>query len=140
MHTFNTDLNTGLITIDVVGMWTPEDIAVFAQDLHREALAVASTGKRHLLFIDYTRAHIQAQVVVGALQELARTTPLKARKCALCTEGVLARLQARRIAAESSTMGVFTDRAAAMAWLQDDSVTAPPSIDAAFPAFERQTV
>ena len=117
MHTINTDLATGIIEIEVEGFWDRDHVADFARDLNVAARAIAATGRRHTSLYDYSRAAIQTQQVVAALQQLAEHAEHKSRRVALYTGGQLARLQAKRIAAVRDDIAVFDDRGAALAWL-----------------------
>jgi len=117
MHSIRTDHAAGIIEVEVTGFWSEDHVGVFAQDLAREAQAVAATGKRHAMFCDYSRAAIQTQQVVAAIQSLAVGAEYKSRKVALFTAGLLARQQAKRIAAMRPDIAVFTDHDAAMDWL-----------------------
>lgn len=122
MHTIKTDLASGIIHVEASGFWTIEHIQAFLRDLEREARLVLSTGKRHMLLCDFSRAAIQPQEVITALQELALNLTLKSRKVAFYTNGKLARLQVKRIAAVRDDMAVFENRASALEWLLADGL------------------
>jgi hypothetical protein len=85
MHNITTDLGSGIIEVEASGFWTLAHVADFLSDLEREARRVLSTGKRHMLLCDFTRAAIQSQEVIATLQATALTMPLKSRKVALYT-------------------------------------------------------
>ncbi|MES3152378.1 hypothetical protein [Sphingomonas faeni] len=120
MHTITTDLASGIIEVDASGFWTIEHVEGFLIDLEREARRVLATGKRHMLLCNFSKSAIQPQEVIAMLQNTARTLPLKSRKVALYTNGKLARLQVKRIAAVRDDMAVFDDRETAMAWMLED--------------------
>ena len=69
------------------------------------------------MLYDYTDVSIQSQVVIGLLQDMARTDGYKSRRVALYSSGRVAVLQARRVAAASDRFAVFDDRGAALDWL-----------------------
>jgi F0F1-type ATP synthase alpha subunit len=125
MHNITTDLGSGIIEVEASGFWTLTHLADFLSDLEREARRVLSTGKRHMLLCDFTRAAIQSQEVIATLQATALTMPLKSRKVALYTNGKLARLQVKRIASVRDDMAVFDDRQSALAWLLTDFAERP---------------
>ena len=120
MHNITTDLGSGIIEVEASGFWTLAHVEGFLRDLDREARRVLSTGKRHMLLCDFTRAAIQSQEVIATLQATALTMSLKSRKVALYTDGKLARLQVKRIASVRDDMAVFDDRESALAWLLTD--------------------
>jgi hypothetical protein len=120
MHNITTDLGSGIIEVEASGFWTLAHVAEFLRDLEREARRVLSTGKRHMLLCDFTRAAIQPQEVIAMLQRVAVTMPLKSRKVALYTNGKLARLQVKRIASVRDDMAVFDDWESALAWMLAD--------------------
>jgi len=117
MFTIETDKRTAIITIAIQGFWTVTEVRTFASELGRQAAALREAGKEPCLFYDYTNAVIQSQDVVEALSHLARSAPAQARRVAVYTEGMLARRQARRVAAASDKIQLFDNRAAALEWL-----------------------
>lgn len=119
MYIMTADLASGLIEIEIAGVLSPDDVAGFGRELEAQARTIALRGKRHTLLVDYTRAQIQPQAVVTAFQDLSKGIGSPARRCALFTDGVLARLQAKRIVTSRATMAAFEDRASALAWLME---------------------
>jgi hypothetical protein len=117
MYTIKTDKKAALISISIQGFWTVTEVRNFAAALGQQAAALRALGKDPALFYDYTDAVIQSQDVVAALSDLARAAPAQARKVAVYTEGLLARRQARRVAATSDKIRLFDERAAALEWL-----------------------
>jgi len=117
MHAIATDLETGLIQIDVKGFWTLDHVEAFASDVREAARQVMKAGKRQVILYDYTGAPIQAAAVVAALQALAQDNAFRSRKVALYTGSPLARRQAKTIAAHGHSMQAFEHRDVAIAWL-----------------------
>ena len=120
MHQMSVDMRTGIIEVECIGFWVETEVATFARDLAFHAKMVDESGRSHRLLVDYSRATIQAQSVVAALQDLAQRIERKSERIALFTTGGLARLQAKRIAAVRDDIRLFGDRAGAMAWLLAD--------------------
>jgi hypothetical protein len=117
MYTIQTDKKTALISVSIQGFWTVTEVRSFAAELARQAAALRALGKEPALFYDYTNAMIQSQDVVAALSELARAAPAQARKVAVYTEGLLARRQARQVAATNDKIRLFDKRESALEWL-----------------------
>ena len=117
MYTIETDRKTAIISISIQGFWTITEVRTFAAELGQQAAGLRALGKDPALFYDYTNAVIQSQDVVAALSDLARAAPAQARKVAVYTEGLLARRQARLVAAASDKIRLFDNRAAALEWL-----------------------
>lgn len=122
MHriTYSPDLH--LLEIAIEGFFDASGVAAFARAV-AQALAEHATSTPPACLYDYSKAAIQSQSVVALLQQLARKVPAN-RRIALYTDGRLARMQARRIAAECPTMLVFDDRASAIAWLRAPATAA----------------
>lgn len=127
MFTMKVDLTTGIVDITVSGLWTVDEIGVFARALESAARQVAASGKSHLMLCDFTEVAIPPQEVAAALHRMAIASRGRARKCALYTKGVLARLQAKRLAQANDHLAVFADRDSARAWLLDDSQPKRPA-------------
>ena len=125
MFTIKTDRTCGLVDVTVSGLWTLDLLYDFALAVETAAHAIALGGKRHTLLCDFTALSIQPQALVAATVDWARGARVKSRKCALYTDGVLARRQAQRLAAASDRIAVFGDRASALAWLHDARSTRP---------------
>ena len=117
MYTIETNKKTAIISISIQGFWTVTDVRNFAAELARQAAALRLAGKEPALFYDYTNAVIQSQDVVAALSDLARAAPAQARKVAVYTKGLLARRQARLVAAANDKIRIFDERASALEWL-----------------------
>ena len=119
MHVMKTDLRTGIIEVELIGFWSLDDVAAYRRDLSGEAKQVAAIGKRHMLLVDYSQAVIQPQVVVAALASLTHEIERPSLRIAAFTQGRMAKLQAKRIAAERSDIVIFDSRAEALAWLME---------------------
>lgn len=119
MHVMKTDLRTGIIEVEMIGFWSLEDVAAYRRDLSIESKQVAAVGKRHMLLVDYSQAVIQQQVVVAALAALTHEIESPALRIAAFTQGRMAKLQAKRIAAERDDIRIFDSRAEALAWLME---------------------
>ncbi len=119
MYRLKTDLRTGVIEVVISGFWNEGEIDSYRADLAREAERVRATGRAQATLYDYTDAVIQSQHTVAGLAAMARDNPLRARKTAIYTAGLLAKRQAGRIAEAGEHVRVFDDRVAAIAWLRD---------------------
>lgn len=119
MHRMDVDPATGLVEIEVEGFWDREHVDLFARDLTAATTQARSCGRNSVVLCDYTRASIQPQEVVAALQQVVREPSRRSRRVALYTGGRLATMQARRVAAVRDDMRVFDDRGAALAWLME---------------------
>lgn len=118
MHTITVNPDHGMVEVTVEGFWTSDHLRVFAGELLAALQAATAGGRSSIVLCDYTRAAIQSQEVVAALQAFMANPPIRSRKVALFTKGMLARQQARRLAATRDEIRVFDDRAAALAWLE----------------------
>jgi hypothetical protein len=127
MFTMTTDRTSGLIEVTASGLWTLDLLDDFALAVETAARSVALRGKRHSLLCNFTALSIQPQTVVAAAVDWVDGGRSKSRKCALYTDGVLARRQAHRLAAASDRIAVFGDRASALAWLRDDARATRPA-------------
>ena len=133
MHRIDVDLATGIIEVEFIGFWGEDDVQAFASDLALHTERVAATGRAHLMLYDYSRATIQAQNIISALQRLVQNVPRRAARIALFTSGQLARLQAKRIATVRSDIRTFETREAAVDWLLEMAEPLPRGV-AATPA------
>ena len=117
MHNIQTQPGSDLIEVEIAGFWTLDEFDTFASDLRTAAQAIRASGRTQSILYDYTHAAIQSQAVVAAHQDLAQSDAMGSRRVALYSEGRLARMQARRIAAVNPRFAVFEDRPTALAWL-----------------------
>lgn len=122
MHVITVDPDTGLVEIGIDGFWAVDRLAAFSRDLVAATTRARSRGKPSVVLCDYTRALIQPQEVIGALQQMVNDPIHKSRRVAFFTERQLATMQVRRIASMRDDMRVFDERTAALAWLME-----PPS-------------
>ena len=104
-----------ILDIEVSGFWRVQDFRTFAANL-AAALAAAPGRLPPNSLYNYTDAAIQSQELVAMMQAMAQQVD-PGRRVALYTEGRLARMQARRVAAHCPSMAVFDDRPSALAWL-----------------------
>lgn len=119
MHRMEVDPATGLVEITVEGFWDVDYVDRFSRDLAAATTRARSRGKPSLVLCDYSRAAIQPQEVVGALQRMVQDPIHHSRRVACYTEGRLATMQARRVASVRDDMRVFEDRRSALAWLME---------------------
>ncbi len=119
MHRIEVDPATGLVEITVEGFWDAAHVGDFARDLADATTRARSRGRPSIVLCDYTRAAIQPQEVVGALQRMVQAPVHRSRRVALYTEGRLATMQARRVASVRDDVRVFDDRGSALAWLME---------------------
>jgi len=117
MHTFTTDRLTGTIEVAVVGFWNVEHVQSFKAELLQELQKMSQYVTAPKTLYNYTNAAIQSQDVVAAMTALAADPDLAGRRVAMYTDGLLARMQAKRVSSVRADMQVFTDRASAVRWL-----------------------
>lgn len=128
MHLIELHVPQRIIEVTVSGFWTEAHFDAFVRDLHAAIADFPPGIAPPATLYNYTFAAIQTQAVVARMRALAQHPAMIERRVAMYTEGVLARQQARRVAADRDNMRIFDTRAAALAFLLDAEVdhAAPP--------------
>ena len=109
-----------LLRVAINSFLTMADIHQFDRDKQAAVAAMGLGTGEFLMLVESSSRQVQTQEVVAAFQELARSSPVRARKLAIVKDGALPRLQSRRIAGARSSAEVFDDLAAAERWLFAD--------------------
>lgn len=102
------------------GMLTVADVEAFSREEQAAARAMGAGSGEFDLLIETVGNHIQTQEVMQAFGALLHNSPLKARRIATVRDGVLTRMQSRRMMKERSGAEVFGSVAEAEAWLAED--------------------
>lgn len=117
--TITTDASRRLVRARMGGLLTVAEVEAFSR---AEQAAVAGmgcgTGEFDLL-VETVGNTVQTQEVMDAFGALMLHSPLKARKIATVRDGVLTRMQSRRMSRLRSGSAVFDTLAAAEAWLAE---------------------
>ena len=113
-----------LVTVTSAGFFLVEDVAAFRES-YRDALELLHCGpNQHLTLTDASGMRIQSREVVEAFMAMTRDPTLRSRRMAFVVGMSLSRQQMRRLP-EPGREGIayFAERAAAEAWLFEDSLT-----------------
>jgi hypothetical protein len=116
MYSMRFDHERNLLDIRWAGLFTPDAVAAYAEDLARR-FAAEGFKPGYLLRMDMSGSAVQTQEAVAAFRRSFDHFPA-ARRIAIVTPSALAKLQVRREMTQSY-MRMFDTRAAAMAWLTD---------------------
>lgn len=119
MFSVETDLRRNRVLITLQGFATCEDVERFRQDLASALGSLPTHRGLHQILYDVSRASIQSQDVVFALQDIAAHSP-KSSAFALVNASALAGRQLKRIFS-GGNLHVFEEREAAIAWLNSRS-------------------
>ncbi len=113
-----------LIVISGAGFFALDEVADFAKDLRAAHRQLTCPSGYHTTLIDTTQVHIQSQEVVAAFSAIARDPVLRSRRTAYVVGASLARGQAQRLSdPDRTTVGYFSDHAAAEIWLMQGAFT-----------------
>lgn len=126
------DPDRTLVRAEMAGMLTVDEVERF--ELEKEA-AVHAMGLRSGEFLLLVLANgnaVQTQEVMAAFQDLLLHTTVRARRIATVRDGVLTRMQSRRLAKLRPDHEVFNTRDEAERWLfADESANGSPGEAAA---------
>jgi hypothetical protein len=113
-----------LVTVTSAGFFLVEDVAAFRES-YRDALELLHCGpNQHLTLTDASGMRIQSREVVEAFMAMTRDPTLRSRRMAFVVGMSLSRQQMRRLPEPGREgVGYFSERAAAEAWLFEDSLT-----------------
>lgn len=101
------------------GMLTVADVETFSREEQAAVRAMGLGSGEFDLLIETEGNLVQTQVVMQALGALIAESPLKARRIATVRDGVLTRMQSRRLSRERTGAEVFETVAEAEAWLAE---------------------
>lgn len=124
---FNVDvwLDLGLFESAVIGLWTLDDVAAFAQAIGAAAKRVLDeTGKAPVSVCDYTRAGTQTREVAEAMEAMMRAPVVRSRRIGIVTGSMLSRIQAKRLLVERPEVRFVETREHALEWVLADDVAA----------------
>lgn len=120
LHSLHVDRERKLIDLRLKGMLSPEDAAWIGEELRAAVRDFGPEVGQHVTLYDASAI----QVVPQATAELIINTfdneavrPLWARKVAFVVVTALARLQVQRLREVRPDIGIFDNRAGAIAWL-----------------------
>ncbi|WP_404335172.1 STAS/SEC14 domain-containing protein [Sphingomonas sp. MMS12-HWE2-04] len=116
MYTMRFDHELNLLDIRWIGLFAPEAVGAYAEDLARR-FAAEGFKSGYLLRMDMSASAVQTQDAVAAFRRSFDHFPAASR-IAIVTPSALAKLQVRREMTQSY-MRIFDTRCAAMAWLTD---------------------
>jgi len=120
VHEVSVDKPHKLVAVRLSGFFQPEDLPAIADDVHDAIRGLGDSAGQHLTLYDVTAAQISpgtTMAMLGAIFADPDTRGLWARKVAFVTPSALARMQAQRLREVRPDIGLFEDRAAALAWL-----------------------
>jgi hypothetical protein len=120
------DIARSLVRIWLGGFFTPADIAAFLAERNAAHAQLICAPNQHLTLTDVRDMKIQPQETVAAFRELLADRRHHSRKVAFVAAPSLAQMQLSR-AADKRAARVFTDPAAAEAWLFERDIAAPPA-------------
>lgn len=116
------------------GFFTPEDARTAITDIRTAIRSLGGTVGQHVTLYDVTDVQIAPGSTVELLQQAfgeQEARELWARRVAYCTPSALARMQMARLRTVRPDIGIFADRASALAWLLSSDPSAVPDTPAA---------
>lgn len=119
MIEITTDPARKLICVVMHGMLTVPDVEAFGRAKEDAVRAMGLASGDYLLLVHARGNLVQTQEVMEALSGLIVGATVKARRIATVRDGVLTRMQARRMSKLRDDYEVFDDIAEAEAWLFD---------------------
>ncbi len=117
MITVTFDPERKLVRAVMCGLLTVEEVEQFSRDEQDAVRRMGLASGEFLLLIDTLTQQVQTQEVMDAFRALMLDSPLKARRIATVRQGVLNRMQSRRIVQVRSAAEVFDNVTDAEAWL-----------------------
>lgn len=107
------------IHVRMSGMLTVEEVTRFSREEQNAVREMGLKSGEFDLLIKAEGNFVQTQEVMNALGDLMLNSPLKARRIATVRDGVLTRMQTKRISKLRSAAEVFETLADAEAWLAE---------------------
>lgn len=118
MITVTTDPARKLVRARMSGMLTVAEVGIFEREEQAAVRAMGLGSNEYDLLVETEGNLIQTQDVMAAFGKMMLNVPLKARRIATVRDGVLTRMQSKRIAKlRDGTSEVFDSLAEAEAWL-----------------------
>lgn len=118
MYTLTADPDRKLITIRIIGMIEPAQVAQLYRDEYAAIHAMGCRLGEHLALVDLTECSLQLQDVAAAFEKQIQSAG-KARKLAMFTGASVSKMQARRVMKRDDA-ALFVTREEAERWLFDD--------------------
>jgi hypothetical protein len=113
---FQVDPARDLVRIKMGGLFTPEDIAAFAEARRQAHCKLRCPANAHVTLNDLRELKIQAQEVVSAFRDMLAAPDYRSRRLAFVCGPTLARNQLTRALATRDAR-CFDDPVSAEAWL-----------------------
>ena len=117
MYTITTDASQRILTAELSGFFSLDEVAAFARDEQAAARALRRPSESFGLVLNAPDGIAQGQDVITAFAGLMRDMPLKAGRIAFASKSALLRLQVRRII-PAERAAVFEDVADATEWVR----------------------
>ena len=108
----------GFLRFTLEGFFDETSFARFAEDRAAAFAQLTCAPNAHLTLVDLTRCALQPQTITAAFQAVMADPATRSRRMAFIFGDSPTRMQVRRILAERDDIGLFTDEAAATAWLK----------------------
>ena len=105
------------INVVMGDMLTVEEIRAFSDEEQAAARGMGLASGEFDLLIVTIGNHVQTQVAMNEFKRLLMESPLKARRIATVRDGVLTRMQTKRISSVRANAEVFDSIGEAEAWL-----------------------
>ena len=121
MYEVTTNLARSLVKAKLSGFFSVEEVQAFSRDEQAAARQVVNHSGYFNLLVEGSGGVTQAQDVIGAFNELASASTLKAQRIAIVVESALLRLQLRRVLARDQ-IRLFETIAEAEDWLAELTV------------------
>jgi serine/threonine-protein kinase len=117
-YAIRADTVTGVLHLKLEGFWTMKVFEAFVREIREAYVRLEACGKRMGIFSDSSSFPIQSPEVSTAFRAIFLSDHSRVRMpTAILVGSVLNKLQAERVFA-GGPVRVFTDRAAASGWLE----------------------
>lgn len=107
-----------LVRVQISGLLTPSEVEAFVADFRAAVQNMKLGPEEFSMLVESEGKTVQRQDVVDRFQELITRPALRARRIAIVREGMLGRMQARRLMEHRSGTGVFESLDDAYHWLR----------------------
>lgn len=107
-----------LVRVQMKGLLTPAEVEAFVRDFRAAVEGMKLVSNEFSLLVETEGKTVQRQDVMDRFQELITRPALRADRIAIVRDGVLGRMQARRLMEHRSGTAVFDKMEEANEWLR----------------------
>lgn len=127
MHSIRIDRANVLVDMRLSGFFTPEAAREAVEALRTAVRSLGPLAGKHVTLYDIGAVEVAPAATIEMLKRSFAEPGIRelwARRIAYCTPSALARLQVARLREARPDIGVFADRATALAWLLEKDAVA----------------